>query len=225
VIPLLILRPERGALATAKRAEAMGLSPMIRSLFKVVPRAWDAPDPALFDSILLTSANAVRYGGGAVALYRDLPVFAVGAATAQAARETGFTTVTEGEGNAADTIRALGKAGYSRPLHLAGEDRTPYPHVPFTVTARVVYVADPIDVELPTGRYAALVHSVRAATRFAEMCPSHPLVDVVAISASVADAVGTGWRTLVTADAPTDQAMLALAAPLCKSKTVPSGKH
>ncbi len=225
MIPLLILRPERGALATAKRAEAMGLSPMIRSLFRVVPRAWDATDPALFDSILLTSANAVRYGGGAVALYRDLPAFAVGAATAQAARETGFTTVTDGEGNAADTIRALGKAGYSRPLHLAGEDRTPYPHVPFTVTARVVYVADPIEVELPTGRYAALIHSARAAERFAEMCPSHPLVDVVAISASVADAVRTGWRTLVTADAPTDQAMLALAAPLCKSTSVPNGKH
>ena len=225
MIPLLILRPERGAVATAKRAEALGLSPMIRSLFKVVPRAWDAPDPALFDSVLLTSANAVRYGGSAVALYRNLPVFAVGAATAQAAREAGFATVAEGEGNAADTIRAMGKARYSRPLHLAGEDRVPYPHVPFTVTARVVYVADQTDVELPKGRYAALVHSARAAARFADLCPSHALVDVVAISASVAEAVGTGWRTLATADAPADQAMLALAALLCKGKSIAGGKN
>lgn len=225
MIPLLILRPERGAFATAKRAEALGLSPMIRSLFKVVPRAWDAPDPALFDSLLLTSTNAIRYGGGAVALYRDLPVFAVGAATAQAARAAGFTTVIEGNGNAADTIRTLGKARFSRPLHLAGEDRTPYPHVPFTVTTRVVYVAEPVDVVLPIGRYAALIHSARAASRFAELCPSHTLVDVVAISAAVADALGGGWRNVATAESPTDEAMLALAAPLCQGKFVPSGKH
>lgn len=223
MIPLLILRPERGAIATAKRATASGLSPIIRSLFQVEPRAWDAPDPALFDAILLTSANAVRYGGGAVGLYRDLPVFAVGAATAQSARDAGFAQVTEGEGNAADTLRALGKAGHSRPLHLAGEDRTPYPHLPFTVTTRVVYAAAPIEIELPTGRYAALVHSARAMARFAELCPSPKLVDVIAISRAVADEAGRGWRSVTPADTPTDDAMLALAALLCEGKSIPNG--
>ncbi len=223
MIPLLILRPERGAIATAKRATALGLSPMIRSLFAVEPHAWDAPDPALFDALLLTSANAVRYGGGAVGLYRALPAFTVGAATAQAARDAGFGVVVEGSGNAVDVLRTLGKAGHSRPLHLSGEDRTPYPHLPFTVTTRIVYEAAPVDIELPTGRYAALVHSARAATRFADLCPSPKLVDVVSISAAVSEAAGSGWRTVNTADTPTDDAMLALAAMLCDGKATLTG--
>lgn len=219
MIPLLILRPERGAIATAKRATTLGLSPMIRSLFAVTPRTWDAPDPALFDALLLTSANAIRYGGGAVGLYRALLTFAVGAATAQAAREAGFATVTESTGNAADALRTLAKAGHSRPLHLSGEDRTPYPHLPFPVTARVVYEATTVDVELPAGRYAALVHSARAAARFADLCPSPELVDVIAISTAVAEAAGTNWRSVCTAPEPTDNAMLALAATLCDGKS------
>jgi uroporphyrinogen-III synthase len=222
VIPLLILRPERGAIATAKRAEAWGISPMIRSLFAVEARTWDAPDPALFDAVLLTSANAVRYGGGAVGLYRDLPVFTVGAATAQAAREAGFAAVIEGAGSAADALRALAKAGHSRPLHLSGEHRTPYPHLPFVVTSRSVYAAMPIDVALPTGRCVALVHSARAAARFAGLCPSPRLVDIVAISVPVADAAGQGWRTIAIASEPTDNAMLALAAMLCEGKSNPT---
>lgn len=224
MIPLLILRPERGATATAKRAEALGLSPLIRSLFKVEPRTWDAPDPALFDALLLTSANALRYGGGAVGLYRELPVFAVGAATAQAAREAGFSNVVDGTGNAADVLRALGKAGHSRPLHLSGEDRTPYPHLPFIVTTRVVYQAAPIDIALPTGRYAALVHSARAAVRFAELCPSPKLVEIVTISAPVAKVAGTAWRSINIASEPTDEAMLALAVMLCDGITMPHGQ-
>ncbi len=219
MIPLLILRPERGAVATAKRGEAMGLSPMIRSLFAVEPRAWDAPDPALFDTVLLTSANAVRYGGGAVGLYRVLPAYAVGAATADAARKAGFADVIEGAGNAADALRALGEAGHSRPLHLAGEDHTPYPYLPFVVTTRVVYAAAPVEVALPAGRYAAMAHSARAAARFAALCPSPSLVDVIAISAPVADAVGTGWRSVSIATEPTDHAMLALATMLCDGKS------
>ena len=224
MIPLLILRPERGAIATGKRAIALGLSPLIRSLFTVEPRNWDAPDPALFDAILLTSANAVRYGGGAVARYLALPAYAVGAATAQAASEVGFETVIDGEGNAADALRTLATAGHSRPLHLAGEDRMPYPHVPFTITTRVVYAAAPIDIALPTGRYVALVHSARAAARFAELCPSPTFVDVIAISASVAAALGTGWHSISTATDPTDNAMLALAASLCDGKNMPYGR-
>ena len=224
MIPLLILRPERGAIATAKKAEALGLSPLIRSLFAVEPRAWDAPEPALFDALLVTSANAVRYGGQAIGLYRNLPVFAVGAATAKAARDAGFAQVIEGAGNAADALEALGKEGNSRPLHLSGKDRTPYPPLPFTVTTRVVYQAVATDIALPTGRYAALVHSARAAIHFAARCPSRSDVDIFAISAPVATAAGNGWHSVNTAAEPTDNAMLALAAMLCDGKSLPIGQ-
>ncbi len=223
MIPLLILRPERGAAATAKRAETLGLSPMIRSLFAIEARAWDAPDPALFDSVLLTSANAVRYGGEAVKHYCNLRVFTVGSATAQAARDAGFAHIVEGATNAADALHTLAKAGHSRPLHLSGADRTPYPHLPFTVTTRTIYIAQPVAVALPSGRYVTLVHSARAAIRFAELCPSPALVDLVAISTAAADAAGQGWRSISTAAAPTDNAMLALAAMLCDGTAMPNG--
>jgi uroporphyrinogen-III synthase len=225
MIPLVILRPEPGATVTANRAGALGLTPRVHPLFAVAPAPWDAPDPALFDALLITSANAIRAGGGAVLLYRDLPVFAVGAATAQAARDAGFGRVIEGSGSAADALRTLAKAGHSRPLHLAGEDRTLYPHLPFSVTTRAVYAAQPIEVTLPTGRYVGLLHSARAATRFADLCPSPRLVELIAISAAVAEAAGTGWKSITIAPEPTDNAMLALAALLCDGKSTPTGRN
>lgn len=224
MIPLLVLRPERGAIATARKAEALGLSPLIRSLFVVEPHVWDAPEPALFDALLLTSANAIRYGGQAICKYRSLPVFAVGAATAQAARDAAFKRIIEGAGNAGDALEAIGKVGHSRPLHLAGKDRIPYPPLPFTITTRVVYEAAPTNVALPTGRYAALLHSARAATHFAERCPTPSEVDIIAISEAVADAVGAGWHSVTVASQPTDNAMLALAVTLCDGTTMPTGR-
>ena len=225
MIPLVILRPEPGAAVTAKRAEALGLTPVIHPLFAVEPVSWEAPDPTQFDALLLTSANALRFGGDAVTRYRDLPIFAVGAATAQAARDAGFSQVTEGSGNAADSLREIECVGYSRPLHLSGEDRTPYPRLPFAVTTRAVYAARPTGAALPTGRYVALLHSVRAAMRFAELCQAAELVDVVAISAAVTEAAGTGWRSISVAPDPTDNAMLALAVPLCDGKSTPTGRN
>ena len=57
---LLVLRPEPGASATAGRARTLGLDPVLMPLFEIEPIAWTAPDPAGFDALLLTSANAVR---------------------------------------------------------------------------------------------------------------------------------------------------------------------
>jgi uroporphyrinogen-III synthase len=223
MIPLLVLRPEPGASATAKRAMALGLSPMVLPLFSVGPVAWDTPDSALFDALLLTSANAVRHGGKSLASYHKLPVFAVGTATAQAASDAGFTHVIGGTGNAADALHALAKASHRRPLHLSGADRTPYPHLLFAITTRTVYASTACAVTVSHGRAVAIVHSARAAARFAALCPSPTLVDVVAISQAVADGLAHEWRSVHAAPEPTDNAMLALAALLCDGSAVPNG--
>ncbi len=215
MIPLLILRPEPGASVTAERARALGLSPLVRPLFAVEPVKWESPDPALFDALLLTSANALRHGGEAIIRYRHLPVFAVGSATTAAARDAGFADLTEGSGNAADALQAMAAAGYSRPLHISGEHRTPYPHLPFTVTSRTVYSARPVDVAIPQGRCVALIHSARAAELFTQLCSLPAKVDVVSISPAVTLAAGERWRSVATASTPDDNAMLALAAMLC----------
>ncbi|MBC7987264.1 MAG: uroporphyrinogen-III synthase, partial [Sphingomonadaceae bacterium] len=83
---LLIVRPEPGASATAQRARTRGWEPLVAPLFAIAPLAWAPRDPAAFDALLLTSANAVSHGGKALGKYRELPVYAVGAATAAAAR-------------------------------------------------------------------------------------------------------------------------------------------
>ena len=59
---LLVLRPEPGASATAERACGRGLDAVVISLFAIEAIEWVAPDPGGFDALLLTSANAVRFG-------------------------------------------------------------------------------------------------------------------------------------------------------------------
>lgn len=217
MIPLLVLRPEPGASATADRARALGLEAIVRPLFRIIPRAWHVPDPADFDCLVLTSANAIRCGGADLTRYRALPVFTVGTATASAARKAGFEHVAATDADAAAVFAYLHDHGHSRPLHLTGEDRTPYPQLPISVTTRVVYAAQPLDAQLPEPAYVALLHSSRAARHFAGLVTSREAIGIVAISPAVGDAAGTGWQTIAVADAPTDAAMLALAAELCQS--------
>ena len=95
--PLLVLRPEPGASATAERARKLGLDPVLLPLFEVEPIEWAAPDPSTFDALLLTSANTIRMGGNQLERLRGLPVHAVGQATADAAHEAGFDVATSGD--------------------------------------------------------------------------------------------------------------------------------
>ncbi|HXG80622.1 MAG TPA: uroporphyrinogen-III synthase, partial [Sphingomicrobium sp.] len=117
---LLLMRPEPGLSASAERARAMGLEVVCRPLFDVEPVAWEAPDPADFDALLLTSANAVRHGGLQLDRLKGLPIHAVGEATATAAREAGFRVESVGPGGVAGLLAQLPAS--RRLLHLAGED-------------------------------------------------------------------------------------------------------
>ena len=102
---ILVLRPEPGASATVKRARERGLDAIAIPLFEVEPIAWEVPEVASYDALLLTSANAVRHGGEGLQELRALPVHAVGEATAEAAREAGFCIASTGD---ADVERLLG---------------------------------------------------------------------------------------------------------------------
>ena len=82
---VLVLRPEQGATRTVHNARACGLKAIAAPLFEIDPIAWSSPDPSDFDGLLLTSANAVRQAGPQLERVRELPVYAVGEATAMAA--------------------------------------------------------------------------------------------------------------------------------------------
>lgn len=216
---ILVLRPEPGASATLERARAIGLDAVSIPLFAIEPVPWQAPDPAGFDGLLITSANAIRAGGRGLDPLRGLPAHAVGEATAEAARAVGFAVATTGAGGIDELLATIDPA--LRLLHLTGEDRIA-PTASGRITTVIVYRARQCDdVDLSgVGRCVALVHSLRAARRLAELMPDRSEITVAAISEAAAEATGSGWAQVAIADAPSDQALLALAARLCNSSAL-----
>jgi uroporphyrinogen-III synthase len=123
---VLVTRPEPDATSQAERLAARGHEPVLAPLLAIesatnVPIELDGAQ-----ALIVTSRNALR----ALASHRDLaaslqlPLFAVGEATAKAATELGFTTVTAGPGTGEELSRLI--AGTLKPnagalVHLAGE--------------------------------------------------------------------------------------------------------
>lgn len=208
----LVLRPEPGNAATAARLQALGIEVARWPLFAIEPVAWTPPDPARHDALLLTSANAVRHAGPGLHTFAGLPVLAVGTATAAAARTAGLTVALTGDTDAAALVAAARAGGWVRLLHLAGRDR----HEVVGLTTITVHRSEPVPVA--ADRIAgwvgtvALLHSPRAARRFAALVDDPALratIDLAALSPAVAIAAGSGWRAIVTAAAPRDDLLVA----------------
>jgi len=212
---VLVLRPEPGASATIKKARGQGLDAAPMPLFEIDPVAWEAPNPSGFDALLLTSANAVRMAGGQLNALRGLPVHAVGEATAEAAREAGLEVVRVGSAGIDALLGSLPPD--LKLLHLCGDDRREPRAARQAITAIVVYRAKAIDAPdlSPMERAVVLVHSPRAGRRLSELVRERGSIAIAAISAAAAEAAGTGWQRIETAEAPNDEALLALAARLC----------
>ncbi|HYX46146.1 MAG TPA: uroporphyrinogen-III synthase [Sphingomicrobium sp.] len=212
---ILVLRPEPGATATVNRARERGLDAIAVPLFQIEPVAWDAPDAASFDALLLTSANAVRFGGDDLGKLRGLPAYAVGEVTAIVARQAGFDIAATGESGVDRLLDSVEPD--LRLLHLCGEDRRDPAEARQQIANIVVYRAKEIEgPDLGAAKGAvALIHSPRAGHRFAELVDDRGSIAIAAISDAAAKAVGGGWKRVETAEAPTDDALLALAARLC----------
>lgn len=212
--PLVVLRPEPGASATAAAARAAGLAPLCRPLFETRALPWTMPE-APCAAGLLTSAATIRHAGPGLAAWRPLPWLAVGAASAVAARAAGLTIERVGESD----VAALLAVETRTLLHPGGRHRTPLPPDVRTVPIDV-YEAVAIE-PAPTLPDAGvfLLHSRRAAQRLAALVPADRRggIDLVAISAAVLAAAGAGWRLGVAAARPADADLLAAAAPLCQS--------
>jgi len=209
---LLLLRPEPGLSESADRARQLGLEVISCPLFLVEPIEWQASDPADYDALLLTSANAVRHGGPQLKLLRPLPVHAVGGATAESAREAGFAVASAGEGNVVDMLAGLPRN--VRLLHLAGEDHR---QAGEQIERRIVYRSAEIENPRlpPLAELVAAVHSPRAARRLAQLADHRDRTALAAISSAAAQAAGDGWERIEVADHPNDSSLLALAAMLC----------
>jgi uroporphyrinogen-III synthase len=211
---LLLLRPEPGLSQSAERAATIGLDVLVRPLFRIEPVRWDAPDPRAYDALLLTSANAVHQAGPALNAFRALPVYAVGAATAEAAQRAHFGVAGIGS---SDIVELLTRTPASlRLLHLAGEHRREVEtaHIIDRITVYRSAAIDDPGLPCLDGLVAA-VHSPRAGTRLAELAPDRARTAIAAISKAAADACGPGWERVEVAEKPDDQSLLAVAAMLC----------
>ncbi|PSJ41600.1 uroporphyrinogen-III synthase [Allosphingosinicella deserti] len=217
---LLILRPEPGASETARRARSLGMDPVIAPLFEIRPRSWKVPD-GHFDALLLTSANAARNAGQ----MPDLPCYAVGEATADAARGAGLAEVIAGPSDGQAALALAAAHGHKRILHLCGREHIAAEHSGVTVVRHIVYAAEAAP-ELPANARAVLagsavvmLHSPRAARLLSMLVPDRSVIRIVAISAAAADAAGSGWASIDVPAMPRDEALLELAAQLCKAGT------
>lgn len=220
--PLVILRPEPGASATASAARELGLTAIVMPLFAIEPVAWRVPSTASFDGLLLTSANAVRHGGAGLERLKALKTHCIGETTAFEARNAGFEVASVGNSNVDALLGAL--AAGLRLLHLGGIDRR-LPADPKQIIERIpVYHA--MELPPPTGLAriegaVAAVHSPRAAARLASLADETGLrrerIAVAAISPATAEAGGPGWQRIEAAPKPTDEALLVLASELCQN--------
>jgi uroporphyrinogen-III synthase len=205
----------------------MGLAARVAPLFTIAPLDWEPPDPAEVDSVLFTSANAARHAGPASGGFLDARCYAVGESTAGAAKEAGFTNLRTGPSDGSALLDIAAAEGAQRALHLCGRDHIPLTHPRLTLIRRLVYAADPA-ARLPQeaadalGEGAiALLHSPRAAATFAALVDAagldRSIIRIAAISPAALASAGTGWKVAESAAAPRDEALLELAAKLCKT--------
>ncbi len=222
---LIILRPQPAADMTAARAIDAGQDAIVAPIFAIEPVAWGLPDGA-YDGVLITSANALRYGGAEIKAVQHLPVLAVGKASTQMAKDAGFTIAITGNGGSAALLEQAIAAGYRHLLWLAGADHMPLQSTDgLAITPVITYKSVAIEPPPELGQYLVseslasgcivMLHSARAATYFVQICTrlniKRSLINLACISAAVAAAAGDGWRSAAVADAPNDVALLSAA--------------
>src|SRR5262252_1145142 len=118
----LVTRPREEAAELATALSLRGIDAVIEPLMDIHFRTEPPPDLTGAQAVLCTSANGVR-ALARLSRERDLPLFAVGDATAGRARAEGFTDVASAAGNADDLarlVRARLQPQGGRLLHVAG---------------------------------------------------------------------------------------------------------
>jgi uroporphyrinogen-III synthase len=104
---VLVTRPEADAAALVAALEARGHEALAQPLLTIEPAVPEPPlDLAGVQALLFTSANGVRAFAD-VSQERGLPVFAVGDASAEAARAARFAKVESASGDVEDLARLV----------------------------------------------------------------------------------------------------------------------
>lgn len=229
---LLVTRPENDARAFAEALSQRGHEAILAPLMEI--RSHPGPEIGLagVQAVLATSANGIR-ALAARTSRRDIAVYAVGPQTSEAARDAGFGSVHNAEGNSQALVEFV--ARHANPqsgplLHAAGEEtagavRENLTARGFKVETLVLYGAYPA-ASLPPEAVRALAESAadgvmlfspKSAGIFASLVASAGLaprcasVTAYCISAATAAALAPlTFQRLAIAASPNQDAMLAL---------------
>ncbi len=190
-----VTRAEPGAARTADRLTALGFTPLVAPLLNLapLPGALDAaPDPAAVAALALTSPNGVEAFAPLIPRFRDHPVFAVGDATAEAARAAGFGDGRSAAGDIHALARLIAAEAPLGPL-LAPGAREPAGDLPALLPDRPVhrlpvYAAFETHAPAPELFDAVMLHSPRAARALASKLPRPASSGRIAICISEAAA-------------------------------------
>jgi uroporphyrinogen-III synthase len=128
---ILVTRPQPDNARTMETLRTKGLEALPAPMLRFEPVAFQEESDAGYGAVIVTSANALRAVAdqAAIARLKDLPLFAVGERTAEAARETGFNHVISADGDATalrelmvKSVRAKTLKKTTTLLYLAGAD-------------------------------------------------------------------------------------------------------
>lgn len=223
---ILVVRAVEDARRTAAKLKALGHAPIISPALRIrtIPIAMPA---GAFDATIATSAHA--FDAPIPAPLKDIPLYVVGARTAELARKPGWaapvTSAPDAATLAADLARALPHG--ARALYLAGRDRKDVleraladaieltvvecyaaePAIALSDEARAGLAADEIDSVLHYSRRSAsifLALATQAGLDLRALTTRH-----IAISADVAAPLHDLALPVIVAATPDEDAMLA----------------
>ncbi|HEY4274298.1 MAG TPA: uroporphyrinogen-III synthase [Rhizomicrobium sp.] len=226
---ILVTRPAEDGAEIARRLEELGHQALLAPLLDVSFFEGPVLDLDGVQALLATSANGVRALAGRTA-QRDIPLFAVGPQTAEAARTAGFLRVRSAEGDAvalADAVSHWADPAAGALLHAAGAESGGWlagalAEKGFTVRREDLYRVDAA-MALPDEAVralrdgsvkAALFFSPRSAQVFAACLERAGLaatgLTAICISANTANALtGLSFAEVRVAAAPNQSALLA----------------
>ncbi len=177
-----ITRTGEGAEKTARAVRAKGSEAIIAPVLTAHILS-PAIDPHLYDALILTSRNGLK-GFCALSPQRDLPVWCVGGATAEAARAAGFSHVYAADGDVAtlvDLIRTQADPAqrmlYAAPTQPAQNLTQALTAAGFSICEVAVYETlntPPALTDQDLKRIThILIHSARAAQPIADALKAH----------------------------------------------------
>lgn len=231
----LVTRPAEDAAPLVRALAGRGIEALLAPMLSIAPVP-DAPR-RLADllvgaqAVLFTSANGVRAFAAASAR-RELPVFAVGDASAAAARIANFRTVASAGGDVADLAELVagrlapqgGALVHAAGTTVAGDLAGSLGALGFTVRRAPIYEAWPTAALEPEAAAAlrrgeavlALFFSPRTAATFVRVATAAGVVEccramaALALSPAVAAALAAlSWRAVRVAATPSQQDILA----------------